>query len=151
MVTFSRKKQVIYNPRWVSMLASYGWSRHTWLPDAAPAGSGQPYPEKIWQAHSGSAWSAPILGADPYSCDHLEQEKALEKGREDKTPIISLHAYWVLKWHVILLFIMLFLLIWLMLMLVALDVQNRIGYFCPWLNKEAQMIESVCRMTKNRP
>lgn len=28
---------------------------------------------------------------------------------------------------------------------------DRIDYFRPWLNTEAQMIESVCRMTKNRP
>lgn len=81
MVIFSRKKQVIYDPRVVSC----GWPSHTWLPDAAPAGSGRPCPGKIWQAHSGSAWSAPKLGADPCSCDHLEQEKALEKGERTNT------------------------------------------------------------------
>lgn len=80
----------------------------------------------------------------------LSRRKHWRKGR-GQTPIISLHAYWVLKWHVILLFIMLLLPIWLMLVLAALDVQDRIDYFCPWLNTEAQMIESIWRMTKNRP
>lgn len=60
---------------------------HTWLPDVAPASSGQPCPGKIWQVRSESAWSARTPGADPCSRDSPEQATTLKKD-EDKTPII---------------------------------------------------------------
>lgn len=56
---------------------------HTSLPDARRAGSGQPYPGRTWQVHSGSAWSAQTLVEGPCSHGSLEQETALE-GEESK-------------------------------------------------------------------
>lgn len=56
---------------------------HTSLPDARRAGSGQPYPGRTWQVHSGSAWSAQTLVEGPCSHGSLEQETTL-KAEESK-------------------------------------------------------------------
>lgn len=114
-------------------LQSWACLRHTWLPDAAPASSGQPYPGKIWQVHSASAWSALTLGADPWSRGSPEPETALKGEENTSHGTACLEICW--RWHLTLLFVM-FLPIWLMLVWAAVNIQDTTGCFCTWFNTD---------------